>query len=256
MILKGKNILVMGVRNKWSIAWGAVQSAVEQGANILYTCSSEEDVEKTEELMKEIPNAKAYVCNVSEDSKIENLFKEIKKDYEKLDGILHSIAHANTEDLRGDFINTSRRGYSHAQDVSSYSLIAVCRYAKQLGLLSEGSSITTFTYDGSNQVFTGYNVMGSAKAALECNVRYLASELGREKIRVNAISAGPIKTLSAKGIKDFGEILKIVEDRAPLHENVTIKQVGDANSFLMSDLSSGITGQVIYVNNGYNIMGM
>ena len=254
MILQNKNILIMGIRNKWSIAWGAVQSAHEQGANILYTYADQDSKEKIEELMKEIPNSKGYLCNVAEDNNIDNLFKEIKKDYDHLDGILHSIAHANTEDLRNDFLQTTKDGFMHAGDISAYSLIAICRYAKDL--LIPGSSITTFTYYGANKVLEGYNVMGSAKAALECNVRYLANELGREKIRVNAISAGPIKTLSAKGIKDFNKILDIIEEKAPLHENITIKQVGDANAFLMSNLSSGITGQIIYVDNGYNIVGM
>ena len=254
MIVRNKNILIMGIRNKWSIAWGAAQSAYEQGANIIFTYSSLEDSKKVTELMSEIPNAKGYVCDVDKDENIENLFKIIKKDYGHLDGILHSIAHANTEDLRGEFINTSREGFAHANDISAYSLIAVCRYAKNI--LSKGACVTTFTYHGSTKVFQGYNVMGSAKAALECNVRYLANELGKDKIRINAISAGPIKTLSAKGIKDFNDILKIVEDKAPLHENVTIKQVGDANTFLMSELSSGITGQIIYVDNGYEIMGL
>ena len=254
MILKDKNILIMGVRNKWSIAWGAAQSANNQGGNVLFSYSNFEDAEKIEELMSEIPNSKGYVCDVDKDENIQKLFEDIKKDYGHLDGILHSIAHANTEDLRNDFINTSREGFAHANDISAYSLIAVCRYAKDI--LAEGAGITTFTYHGSTKVFPNYNVMGSAKAALECNVRYLAGELGKDKIRVNAISAGPIKTLSAKGIKDFGSIQRIVEERAPLHENVTIKQVGDANSFLMSNLASGITGQIIYVDNGYSIVGL
>lgn len=254
MILKDKNILIMGVRNKWSIAWGAVQSANEQGANIIFSYGSSEDAEKLNELMSEIPNAKGYVCDVNKDEEIQKLFEDIKKDYGHLDGILHSIAHANTEDLRNPFVDTSRDGFAHANNVSAYSLVAVCKYAKDV--LVEGASITTFTYYGSTKVFPNYNVMGVAKAALECSVRYLAGELGKDKIRVNGISAGPIKTLSAKGIKDFGDILKVVEDKAPLHENVTIKQVGDTNSFLMSDLSSGITGQIIYVDSGYNIMGL
>jgi enoyl-[acyl-carrier protein] reductase I len=254
MFLKDKNILIMGVRNKWSIAWGAVQSAVEQGANIIYTATNSEDLEKVKELMKEIPNSKGYICDVGTDESIENLFNDIKKDYDHLDGILHSIAHANTEELHNDFILTSREGFAHANDISAYSLIAICRYAKDL--LAEGAGIVTFTYHGSTQTFKNYNVMGTAKAALECNVRYLATELGKNKVRVNAISAGPIKTLSAKGIKDFGSIQSVVEEKAPLHENITIKQVGDVNAFLMSDLASGITGQIVYVDNGFSIVGV
>jgi len=254
MILKDKNVLIMGIRNKWSIAWGAAKSAYEQGANVIFTYHPSEDEEKMKKLISEIPNSKAYKCDVSYDENIEKLFEDIKKDYGYLDGVLHSIAHANTEDLRGEFINTSKEGYSHAIDVSAYSFIGTCRYAKEV--LKEGSSITTFTYYGSQKVFEGYNVMGAAKAALECNVRYLSNDLGKKNIRVNAISAGPIKTLSAKGIKDFSDILKVVEQRAPLGQNVTIKQVGDTNTFLLSPLSSGITGQVIYVDNGFEVMGI
>ena len=254
MILKNKNILIMGIRNKWSIAWGAAQSAYEQGANIICSYSSFDDAEKMKELLSEVSCTKGYVCDVDNDENIQKLFEDIKKDYGHLDGILHSIAHANTEDLRNPFLDTPREGFAHANDISAYSLVAICRYAKEL--LTQGASVTTFTYHGSTKVFPNYNVMGTAKAALECSVRYLAGELGKDKIRVNAISAGPIKTLSAKGIKDFGVIQKIVEERAPLHENVTIKQVGDANSFLMSDLASGITGQTIYVDSGYSIMGL
>ena len=256
MILKGKKVVIMGVRNKWSIAWGAAQSAYEQGAEVICTCSGDSK-EKVKDLLKEIPNASVYVCNdVSVDEDISNCLDEIKKDHGKIDGILHAIAHANTEDLRNDFILTSREGYAHAQDVSSYSLVAIARIANETELLNEGASIVAYTYYGSEKAIQGYNVMGVAKAALEASIRYLSVDLGKNNCRINGISAGPIKTLSAKGIKDFGSILNVVEEKAPMHKNVTIKQVGDATAFLFSDMSSAITGEVIHVDNGFNVVGV
>ena len=256
MILEGKKVVIMGVRNKWSIAWGAVQSASEQGAEVICTCSGDSE-EKVKELLKEIPNSSLYVCNdVSKDEDIDNCLEQIKKDHGKIDGILHAIAHANTEDLRNDFILTSRDGYAHAQDVSSYSLVAIVRMAKEKDMLNEGASIVAYTYYGSEKAIEGYNVMGVTKAALEASIRYLAVDLGKIGCRINGISAGPIKTLSAKGIKDFGSILTVVEEKAPLHRNVTTKQVGDSTAFLFSDLSSAITGEIIHVDSGYNIMGV
>ena len=256
MLLEGKKVVIMGVRNKWSIAWGAVQSAYEQGAEVICTCSGD-SIDKVKELVKELPGTSVYLCNdVSKDEDIENCLEEIKKDHGKIDGLLHAIAHANTEDLRNDFILTSRDGYAHAQDVSSYSLVAIVRIAKEKEMLNEGASIVAYTYYGSEKAIEGYNVMGVAKAALEASIRYLSVDLGKMKCRINGISAGPIKTLSAKGIKDFGSILTVVEERAPLHQNVTTKQVGDSTAFLFSDLSSAITGEIIHVDNGYNIVGV
>jgi len=256
MLLKDKKVVIMGVRNKWSIAWGAAKSAYEQGAKVICTCS-EGSLEKVKELVKELPGTSVYVCdNVSKDSDIDKCLEEIKKDYNKIDGILHAIAHANTEDLRNDFINTSRDGYAHAQDVSAYSLIAIVRMAREKEMLNEGASIVAYTYYGAEKVVEGYNLMGIAKAALEASIKYLAKDLGKDGYRINGISAGPIKTLSAKGIKDFGTILNIVEERAPLHKNVTIEQVGDSTTFLFSKLSSGITGEIIHVDNGFSTVGV
>lgn len=256
MILKDKKVVIMGVRNKWSIAWGAAQSSYEQGAKVICTCS-EDSLEKVKELIKEIPGTEVYLCNdVGKDEDIRKCFEEIKKNNGKIDGILHAIAHANTEDLRNDFILTSREGYAHAQDVSSYSLVAIARIANETELLNEGASIVAYTYYGSEKAIQGYNVMGVAKAALEASIRYLSVDLGKNNCRINGISAGPIKTLSAKGIKDFGSILNVVEEKAPMHKNVTIKQVGDATAFLFSDMSSAITGEVIHVDNGFNVVGV
>ncbi len=256
MILSGKKIVIMGIRNKWSIAWGAAQSAYEQGAEVIFTCGTMEKIDKIQELIEEIPNAKLYTCDAGSDESIKECLKEIKKNHGKIDGILHAIAHANSEDLRNDFILTSREGYAHACDISAYSLIATVRIAKELELLNDGASIVSYTYYGSEKAVEGYNVMGSAKAALEANIRYLSKDLGKQGMRINGISAGPIKTLSAKGIKDFNTILDVVEEKSALHKNVTPKQVGDATSFLFSNLSSAITGEIIHVDNGFSIVGV
>lgn len=256
MLLENKKILIMGIRNKWSIAWGAAEAAAKNGAKLIFTYQGEENKEKIESLLSELPYIKAYACDASDDSDIERVFKKIKEDCGKIDGILHSIAHANTEDLRNDFIYTSKEGFAHANDVSAYSFIAVSRIAKELDILNEEASLVSLTYYGSTKVLPGYNVMGVAKAALECSIRYLADNLGPEGIRVNAISAGPIKTLSAKGIKDFGSILDVVEEKAPLRRNVSAEEVGDAVVFMISDMSRAITGQILYADSGYNIMGL
>jgi enoyl-[acyl-carrier protein] reductase I len=255
MILKDKTVLIMGIRNKWSIAYGAAKSAAEQGAKLCFTFMGEENRGKIEELISEFDGAKAYECDVSIDSEIERLFNEVKNDFGKLDGIVHCIAHANTEDLRNDFIETSKDGFAHANDVSAYTLVAISRYAKNMDMLNENASIVALTYYGSTKVLPGYNVMGVAKAALEASIRYLAENLGKDGIRVNAISAGPIKTLSSKGIKDFGSILGVVEERAPLKRNVDKEEVGNAVAFMLSPMSSAITGQVVFADCGYNIMG-
>lgn len=255
-MLKEKTILIMGIRNKWSIAYGAAKSAYNNGAKLIFTFMGEDNREKIEELISEFEGANAYTCDASKDEELVELFTKLKAEYGKLDGILHSIAHANTEDLRNDFINTSKEGFAHANDVSAYSLVATCRIAKEIGILAENASVVALTYYGSTKVLEGYNVMGVAKAALECSIRYLASNLGPEGFRVNAVSAGPIKTLSAKGIKDFNQILDIVEERAPLRRNVTTEEIGDTVTFMLSNASRAITGQVIYADSGYSIMGM
>ncbi len=255
-MLEGKKILIMGIRNKWSIAYGIAKSAYENGAKLLFTYMGEENKEKIENLISEFKGSKAYVLDgASEDELVKDVFSKIKEENGKIDGIVHAIAHANTEDLRNDFIFTSKDGLSHAVDVSCYSFVLVSRMAKELDMLNENASLLTLTYYGSTKVFDGYNVMGVAKAALESSVRYLAENLGKDGIRVNSISAGPIKTLSAKGIKDFSSILDVVENRAPLRKNVTQIEVGNVASFLLSPMSSAVTGQIIYADNGYNIMG-
>ena len=193
------------------------------------------------------------MCDVSKDADIDWLFATLKERFGKLNVLVHSVAFAPTEELKGDFSNTTREGFRIAHDVSVYSLIAVSRAAAPL--MEDGGSIITMTYYGAEKVVPHYNVMGVAKAALECTVRYLAQDLGRNKIRVNAISAGPIKTLAARGISGLGNMLKSHAERAPLQRNVDVSEVGSTGVFLASDASSGITGEVIYVDCGYNIMG-
>ncbi len=257
MLLQGKKILIMGIRNKWSIAFGIAKSAYENGAKLIFTYMGEENKSKIDELIKEFKGSKSYVLDeASEDDIVKEVFTKIKEENGKVDGIVHAIAHANTEDLHNDFIYTTKEGFSHANDVSAYSFVLVARMAKELDILNKNASLVTLTYHGSTKVLEGYNVMGVAKAALESSVRYLAENLGKIGVRVNAVSAGPIKTLSAKGIKDFSSILTVVEEKAPLHRNVTTIQVGNVSTFLLSNMSDAITGQVIYADSGYNIMGV
>ncbi len=249
-LLANKNILIMGVRNKWSIAWGIVKAAQEEGARVILTYQGEREKGSVEELGGD----SIFQCDISVDQDIDNMFSAIKEKYGVLHGVVHSIAHANSEDLQRDFVYTSREGFAHALDVSAYSLVAVARAAKEL--MTEGGSIITLTYMGSEKVLPNYNIMGVAKAALEASVRYLASDLGPQNIRVNAISAGPVKTLSAKGVKDFGNIMNTVEEKAPLRRNITQQDLGKNALYLLSELSSGCTGEIIHVDSGYNIMGI
>lgn len=257
MLLENKKILIMGIRNKWSIAYGVAKSAYENGAKLIFTFMGEENRSKIEELVSEFEGSKVYTLDAaSEDTSVRECFTKIKEENGKIDGLVHCIAHANTEDLHNDFIYTSKEGFAHANDVSAYSFVLATRMAKELEMLNEKASFVTLTYLGSEKVLDGYNVMGVAKAALESSTRYLASNLGKEGIRVNAVSAGPIKTLSAKGIKDFGSILTVVEEKAPLHRNVTTTEIGNVATFLLSNMSDAITGQIIYADSGYNIMGI
>lgn len=253
-LLLNKNILIMGVRNKWSIAWGIAKSASDEGANLIFTCQSEREKEETEKLVSSLGVYPTLKCDILCDEEIDELFKTIKERHGVIHGLVHAIAHAKTEDIRNDFINTSRDGFAHAMDVSAYSLVAVSKRAR--GIMTEGGSIVTLTYMGSEKVVQGYNVMGVAKAALETSVMYLAPNLGAFGIRVNAISAGPIKTMSAKGIKNFSDILDIVEEKAPLKRGTTLEDVGNTAVYLLSNLSSGVTGEVMHVDSGFSIIGV
>ncbi|HKD61186.1 MAG TPA: enoyl-ACP reductase [Terracidiphilus sp.] len=251
--LAGKTAVVFGLANKRSIAWGIAQKLHEAGATLAICYQNERMRAEAEDLIKELPGAGGFQCDVSIDSEINALFAALKDKYGKLDVLVHAVAYAPAEDLRGEFINTSREGFRIAHDVSVYSLIAVSRAAAPL--MSEGGSIMTLTYYAAEKVVPNYNVMALAKSSLESAARYLAWNLGPKNIRVNAISAGPIKTLAARGIGALGDMLKMAADRAPLKRNVDQLEVGGVALFLASDLSSAVTGETLYVDCGYNIMG-
>lgn len=251
--LEGRVAAVFGLANKRSIAWGIAQKLHQAGAKLAIGYQNERMRIEAEGLIADLPGAEAFQCDVANDAEIDKAFAQIKERYGKLDVLVHSIAFAPSEDLKNDFLQTTRDGFRIAHDVSVYSLIALSRGAAPL--MTEGGSIITLTYYGSEKVVPHYKVMGVAKAALEATVRYLAWDLGKQNIRVNAISAGPIKTLAARGIGSLGDMLKYHSDRAPLHRNTEQEEVGKTAVYLASDLSSGVTGEVIYVDSGYNIMG-
>lgn len=251
--LQGRTVVVFGVANKRSIAWSIAQQMQQAGAQLAITYQNERLKQEADELIQALPNSLAFQCDVSRDEEITQLFTQLKERYGRLDGLVHSIAFAPAEDLKGDFVDTSREGFRIALDISVYSLVALARAARPL--MTQGGSIMTMTYYGAEKVVPKYNVMGVAKAALEASVRYLAYDLGKHNIRVNAISAGPIKTLAARGISGFGDMLKEQPERSPLKRNVDVKEVAETAVFLAGDASSGITGETIYVDCGYNIMG-
>ena len=251
--LQGRIAVVFGVANKRSIAWSIAQGLHKAGAHLAVTYQNERLEQEARDLILSLPGAEAFMCDVSNDGEIEALFSRLKEHYGKLHVLVHSVAFAPAEELKGEFLNTTREGFRIAHDVSVYSLVAVSRAAA--GLMEDGGSIITMTYYGAEKVVPHYNVMGVAKASLECTVRYLAYDLGKRKIRVNAISAGPIKTLAARGIAGFGDMQKSHAERAPLQRNIDVSEVASTGVFLASDGSSGITGEVIYVDCGYNIMG-
>ncbi|XGV98419.1 MAG: enoyl-ACP reductase FabI [Leptolyngbya sp. BL-A-14] len=255
--LTGKNALVTGIANNRSIAWGIAQQLHKAGANIGITYLPDEKgraEKKVAELVEPLQPSLFLPCNVQDDAQVEETFAAIKDKWGKLDILIHCLAFANKEDLTGNFVNTSRNGFATALDISAYSLIKLCSAAKPL--MTEGGSIVTLTYIGGARVIPNYNVMGIAKAALEMNVRYLAADLGPHNIRVNAISAGPIRTLASSAVGGILDMIHHVEQVAPLRRTVTQIEVGNAATFLCSDLASGITGQILYVDAGYEVMGM
>ena len=252
--LTGKVAVVFGLANKRSIAWGIAQKLSEAGARLAICYQSERLKKEAEALIPDLRDAQIFQCDVSSDAEIDAVFEQLKTTYGKLDILVHSVAFAPADAIKNDFLLTTRDDFRVAHDISAYSLIALARGAAPL--MSEGGSILTLTYYGSTKTFPNYHVMGVAKAALEASVRYLAASLGPKGIRVNAISAGPIKTLAARGIGDFTKILTAVEDRAPLHRNVDQLEVGNTAVFLVSPLASGITGEITFVDCGYNITGL
>ncbi len=251
--LAGKTAVVFGLANKRSIAWGIAQKLHAAGATLAITYQNERMKMEAEGLIAELPGASGFQCDLSNDAEIDSLFAALKQKYSKIDTLVHAVAYAPATDMRGEFINTSREGFRTAMDVSVYSLIAVSRAAAPL--MTEGGSIMTLSYYAAEKVVPNYNVMAVAKAGLESTVRYLAWNLGAHNIRVNAISAGPIKTLAARGVGDLSEMMKSHADRAPLKRNVDQLEVGGTALYLASDLSTAVTGETLYVDCGYNIMG-
>ncbi|HEX6160021.1 MAG TPA: enoyl-ACP reductase [Thermoanaerobaculia bacterium] len=255
-LLEGKVGLVLGVANKRSIAWAIAQALSREGMQLVFNYQGERLKDNVEALAGTIPGSMILPCDVTNDGEIEALYRSIDEKYGRLDGLLHSVAYAPKEDLEGDFVNTSRDGFKTAHDISAYSLVAVTKAALPLFEKSGGGSVLALTYYGAVKAVEGYNVMGVAKASLEASVRYLAANLGPRNVRVNAISAGPVNTLAARGIKGFTGMLKHHAERAPLRRNVELEEVGNAGLFLLSKMASGITGEVMFVDCGYNIVGL
>ena len=253
--LKNKKILVIGIASERSIASGIAKTLGKAGADIVLTYQNEKLKSRVQNIADQISSSThIYECDLSSDEAIKILQRNVEKDFKEIDIIIHSAAYAPREELSGDFLdNITREGFKVAHDISSYSFAAVAKEFKSI--IRPGGSLITLSYLGSERVIQNYNVMGLAKASLEANVRYMANSLGENQIRVNAISAGPIKTLAASGIKGFGEILKHVEEKAPLKRNINLDDVSNVGLFLSSELSSGITGQVIYVDCGFSING-
>jgi enoyl-[acyl-carrier protein] reductase I len=248
-----KTAVIFGLANKRSIAWAIALKLQQAGWRLAITYQNQRLELEAKDLIAELPGATGFMCDVTQDDQIAKLFEDLKEKYGVLHGLVHSIGFAPESDLKGEFVNTTREGFRVAQDISVYSLIAVARGA--LPLMTSGGSIVTLTYYGAEKVVPRYNVMGVSKAALEATVRYLANDLGPKAIRVNAISAGPIKSLASRGISGFGDMLKAHIERAPLKRNVDPGEVGATAAFLLSDGGSGITGETLYVDCGYNIMG-
>ncbi|MEZ6018109.1 MAG: enoyl-ACP reductase [Planctomycetota bacterium] len=254
-LLAGKTGLILGVANKRSLAWGCARSLADAGMRLALTYANDRMGETVKKLAEELPNSLCLPCDVTKPEEIDEVFRILGEEFGGLDGVVHAIAFAKREELQGDFFDTSKEGYMLAHEVSAYSLTEIARGALKLMEGRQGS-ITTLTYIGAERVIRNYNVMGIAKAALEASVRYLAADLGPRGIRVNAISAGPIRTLSASGVKDFNEMLDHIEAAAPLRRNVTQEEVGDVCRFLIGPESRGITGSTIFVDAGFHIMGM
>jgi enoyl-[acyl-carrier protein] reductase I len=254
-LLQGQRALVLGVANRWSLAYAIAHAFVREGAELILTYQGERQKETVEELGAELaPGTPVFQCDVTAPEQLDGLVNRLKDGSGRVDTVVHSIAFANREDLSRPFVETSRDGYLLAQEVSAYSLVAVARATA--ALMPSGGSMLTLSYLGSVRVIPNYNVMGVAKAALEASMRYLAHDLGPSNIRVNAISAGPVKTASARGVKDLGKMLESVAQRAPLRRNTDPAEVADTAVFLASPLGRGVTGNVIYVDAGYHIMGL
>lgn len=251
-ILSNKQIVVMGVANKRSIAWGCAQAMEKQGATVIYTYQNERMKKSVSRLVGD--EKRLVECDVANDDSIQTAFTAIKQRFGKVDGLVHAIAYAKKEELSGSILNVSREGYALAQNISAYSLIAVAKAAHELDLLNDPASIATLTYFGSERAIPNYNIMGIAKAALEASVRYLARDMGSLGVRVNAISAGAMKTLAVTGIDNHSDLLKMSQERTTDGQSVTLEEIGGTCAFLMSDLSKGIAGDIIYVDKGVHLI--
>lgn len=254
-LLSGKKALILGVANDKSIAWSIAQAFHQEGAEIALTYAGEPFAKRVKPLAESIGANVLLQCDVRDDNEITTAFNNLASSWGNLDILVHSVAYANKEELKGSFLDTSREGFSTALDISAYSLIACLRAAKPL-MTGASPAVLTLSYYGGQKVFPSYNVMGVAKAALEMSVKYLAEAVGPEGIRVNAISAGPIKTLAAAGVGGFNQIAGVVQSKAPLRTNITQHDVAKAALYLCSDLASGVTGEIHFVDSGYNIIGL
>ncbi|HKB81513.1 MAG TPA: enoyl-ACP reductase [Thermoanaerobaculia bacterium] len=255
-LLEGKTGIIFGVANKRSIAWAIAQALSREGMRLAFTYQGERLKENVEELTSTIEGSLLLSCDVTSDREIDDVFRSVGERFDRLDALVHSVAFAPREDLENEFVRTSRDGFKLAHDISVYSLVALTRAALPLFEKAGGGSVLAMTYYGAEKAVEGYNLMGVAKASLEATVRYLAANLGPKHVRVNAISAGPVNTLAARGIRGFTGMLKLHAERAPLRRNVELEEIGNAGLFLASPMSSAITGEVLYVDCGYNIIGI
>lgn len=256
MIMQNKKALIVGVANERSIAWGIAQALHREGAELAFTYLGEALERRVRPLAESVGSKLILPCDVRSDEQLDSVFKELQASWGSLDCLVHSIAYAEREELEGSFVNTSRKGFATAMDISAYSLVALTGRAVPLMQKAGEGSIVAMTYYGADKVIPNYNVMGVAKAALECSLRYLAADLGPQNIRLNAISAGPVRTLAAAGIRGFKGMLQVVESKAPLRRNVTLDEVAEAGLYLLSPKSRGITGETLFVDSGFNILGM
>jgi enoyl-[acyl-carrier protein] reductase I len=255
-ILQGKKGLIMGVANNRSIAWGIAQEARKYGAELAFTYQGEALQKRVEPLAKSLDSDIVLPCDVTNQDSVDAVFKSLEKTWGKLDFLVHAIAYSDKDELRGRYVDTSKENFLNTMSISAYSLVTVTKGAEELMKKAGGGSVITLSYYGAEKVVPHYNVMGVAKAALEASVKYLASDLGKDNIRINAISAGPVKTLAASGIGDFRYIFKWNEYNSPLKKNITLEDAGGAAAFLLSDLSNGVTGEVMHVDAGYHVVGM
>jgi enoyl-[acyl-carrier protein] reductase I len=252
-LMDGKRVMVFGVANERSLAWGIAQAMHEQGARLGFNYLGEALERRVRPLAESVDADLVLPCDVTDDDEVARTFESIRDEWGGLDVVVHSVAYADKDDLNGRFSDTNREGFLRAIEVSAYSLVHLAREARPL--MADGGSLITMTYFGAEKVVKNYNIMGVAKATLEASVRYLAADLGPEGIRVNAVSAGPVKTLAASGVRDFRKLMSMGEERAPLRRNITQEEVGRAALFLCSDMGSGTTGEVLHVDSGYNILG-